>query len=1023
MKFSESHFSEKRFLTATNFFSIALFIALILSSANIFASPRKSVEVSAHSADSLATSILRDNYDAWAEEIGKREILASENRLAEIDLRIEELARKEASISREIKAKLETLASQQNPDRASLRAWLFLAARSDGSERSKYYSRLMKALSSVRLSSMESLRIHLLVATHLLSQSRFEQSLPLLEKATSLAALPELQGRQERCLAPTLFGDVFFQLGEYGRAVDQYLKGDSCVSDFGKSWQTFNRSLLTLRLTWANYRLARYRSALEFLFRGTQETGLLSVSESPAISSDLAVMLGVALSEENPSSLPSQWERASVHAAWVAWGLAKAVAYLVQKEQSKDALRWFVSLEETLSQTRAAEEFFRSGLAAAEALGFLDQVESIKFKALRALGVRGHYSRLLRGRESDDLKRREWVLALSRDFISLQLAKSSERIDDGALRQLVHSVDVFLEENPDLCREATTLRDAHLILSRARMVARSERLFDELQSCADDVALQGRIRLARLEMFEQIAREERTAGLATTRYFEELKKELGRSAVMRDVRRMAFEAMSDAIQKQRDSDSEILLKQLLAAGIQRGEDAALERVLFVNSIVSMLARRPQSEQVVAVAVLILKDIRSVLGSQEPSLLLLESALAAAYSQKVLSLKTQGRLQEAVRLAMDGATELKTSSAGGRSLAFSAARVACESSLRQPCLEASALVLGDNQFSSHERSYVGFLRGDALYDAGGFLAAAEHWLMSSERVVGLQSDELLTLAKEKLIRAGAVFSELKIWRQTVRVREVGDSLVAVRQLDQQLKASLLEWSGRALLAGSPDVALALSRGLANNADRKKPSSFTDAAAKFLAAAASAQLKVVSGSEFEPVLFEFLELTSRREIMDSARFSVLGRYVPKMISAIYPEWHREVYGSAERLTRLRDEDDFAAVPEQLDRHHAALVRGCILLLKSPAVNMVKSELCGRDITPSFLALYENFRGRVNAVFASKSAEYSILDKKLLQLESRIKSRSSGRVGSVNPSTVPSFTVLDRSPLEAMLTGGRR
>jgi tetratricopeptide (TPR) repeat protein len=1023
MKFSGFLISEKRLLIVSKIFSIAWLFSSILSSVDSFASPRKSVEVSVHSADSLATSILRDNYDAWAEEIGKREILASENRLAEIDLRSEELDRKEKIISREIKNKLESLASQQKPDRASLRALLFLAMRSEGSERSKYYARLMQLLPTVQLSAIESLRIHLLVSTHLLFQARYEQSLPLLEKASSLAGLPELQGRQERCLAPTLFGDVFFQLGEYGRAVDQYLQGDSCVSDFGKSWQTFNRSLLTLRLTWANYRLTRYKSVLDFLSRGIQEKGLLSVSENPAISSDLAVMLGVALSEESPASLPSQWEHASVHAVWVAWGLAKAVNYLVQKEQNRDALRWFVSLEETLSRTGAAEEFFRSGLAAAEALGLLDQVENIKFKALKALGVRGHYSRLLRGRESDDLKRREWVLELSRDYISLQMAKSSERLDDAALRQLVHSVDVFLEENPDLCREATTLRDAHAILSRARMVSRSERLFSELQSCADDVALQERIRLARLEMFEQIAREERPAGLSTNRYLEELKKELERSDALRDVRRMGFDAIGDAIQSQRDSDSEILLKQLLATGSQKGEEAAFERVLFVNSIVSMLARRPQSEQVVAMAVLILKDIRGVLGAQEPSLLLLESALAAAYLQKVLSLKMHGRLQEAVKVALDGVTELKTSSAAGRSLAFSAARVACAASLRQLCLEASALVLGDNRFSSHERSYVGFLRGDALYDAGGFIAAAEHWLLSSERAVGLQSDELVVLAKERLIRAGAVFSELKVWRQTVRVRELGESLVSVGPLDQQLRASLVEWSGRALLAGSADVALSLSQGLANNADRKRPSSFTDAAAKFLAAAASARLKIVSGSEFEPVLFEFLELTSRREFMDSARFSLLGRSVPKMISAIYPEWHREVFERAEGLTRQRDNEDFASVPEQLDRHHAALVRGCSLLLKSPAVDLLKSELCGRDVTPSFLSLYERFRGRVNSVFASNSVEFSKLDKKLLQLESRIKSRLSGRVGIVNPAAAPSFTVLDRSPLEAMLTGGRR
>ncbi|MEY4065108.1 MAG: hypothetical protein RIR26_1316, partial [Pseudomonadota bacterium] len=455
-----------------------------------------------HSADALAISVLQDNYDAWAEEMAKREMLASENQLSDLDLRMDELSRREEVLSSQLKAKLHWLSSQGKPDRAALRASLFLALKTIGNEKREYFARFLKIANLIPLRGADLLRVQLIAATHLLSGGDLAEAIPFAERILKTASAPEVRETQEKCLASTLAGDLYFQSSEYERASSEFKTADSCVQSLGRNWSLFNRSLLTLRLIWSHYRLERYSSTLEFLARGAQEGGLLVPALKPSVSSNLSMILGVVLSETKPQSIPSVWERLAVQSDWVAWGLAKSVSYLVQREQFKDALRWFFSLEPSLSQTAAAEELYRAGLASAEAEGIVDQVANIKFKAISALGVRGHYARSLKGKDSDDLKRRDWVMALFRDFISFKAASPAPRPDGASLLQVVHAVDSFLEENPELCRESAPLRDAHLILSRGHLVEKSERLFLELQSCKGDIALLDGLRIVRLEMFE-----------------------------------------------------------------------------------------------------------------------------------------------------------------------------------------------------------------------------------------------------------------------------------------------------------------------------------------------------------------------------------------------------------------------------------------------------------------------------------------------------------------------------------------
>jgi hypothetical protein len=196
-----------------------------------------------------------------------------------------------------------------------------------------------------------------------------------------------------------------------------------------------------------------------------------------------------------------------------------------------------------------------------------------------------------------------------------------------------------------------------------------------------------------------------------------------------------------------------------------------------------------------------------------------------------------------------------------------------------------------------------------------------------------------------------------------------------------------------------------------------------ASDFFSEAAAARQEQFSGRQIEPVMFKFFEGIASSHVSGIKKGSDFIHLASRVGSDTFRAWQRASLASAERLVRAPDDDQLILVPEQLEKIYLSMLNGCRLFSKIGDSAGTVSQVCSSGISSTFLSLHEGLRARIFASPSIKSVGFAALEKKMLRLEERIRGTPRTYAGKLEKTAGPSFTVLDRSPVDSLFTGGSR
>ena len=976
-------------------------------------SARKVVELESQSARDLSLSLLRDNYDVWAEEMAKKNASELSRRLSAQDSLLDELSRRESEMSSDLRKKLSALAYSGPADDSALKAALFISARSAGQERRNALQRATLLAQQISPASEQALEVAVMFTADLLVSGAFDQAIRMSAKIVAMSGQARLASSTAACLAKVVAADVSFQQREFSNAAELYGLARECYGSKSKG-KAPQGVYLDLRSAWVAFRLTRYADVLAHLTQFTRDPGSDTLSVNPLLAADLATMLGVALSEVDAPLPASHWQRLAAQTPWVAAGLSKSIRYLLQRDNDNLAMRWSDVLEPSLAGTSAADDFYSAAADAAEKQGLIERQIDFKERGVLALQVNGQFARTLSRDPKRDQRRSDRVVAWAKDVISFRAAQSSGKMSSTKALQFFRVSDAIARENVEFCKSTATLKVAHRVLSTAQHVVFSEKIFALLSECRLSKTDMEEIRTARLEMYQLVWKENTKDLQAWKRYLAEVLDTLAFSAGAPEVRRIALDALNDSIEFSFLANSEELLTRLYASYSDRGESSQMERLAFFSAAVRLLSLQSDRSGLEKLSWLMHRDAASILGVSDSSRRHLEASLAAYVLGDAARLKQEGRLLVAAERLRDAGERMGRDSEFGRDLVYLSAKAFCSSGFEKQCLETSRSIVLSAAHSEQDKFHTLRWLGIVYAAQGRFVAAGSVWVSSSELAIASARPELLLLSASDLVRAGNIFAELKLWQETLQVKALllkvgestGQSAIAYR--------SVLDWSVAALHEEAFDKAELLSDGLTALAveQRKELSTISNSVLSFAPMVelyARTRARKLSASGIEARLLGFISGRTA-PLTESAMRGVLPLHAISVARSAFSFWRGEIERDAERLVAGQSVTEFRENAVRLGQLFGSLMKGCAVLAKQPNLSGSENKSCSRDISARFVDLNARVLSGLARVSAASSAELSSVYR-LVQLqgdEFRRGALSAPRLPAVSPEA--GFAVLE-------------
>jgi hypothetical protein len=760
----------------------------------------------------LSRSLLRDNYDVWAGEVMNNLLVESARKIAPLQEDISRLSENEKQLSVQVRGRLEELYASPVVDETSVRAAILLADMSDAKKRREYLRSAVRMAQTVAPGSLTTLRVGLVYLSGLLSQRDFSDAARFSTRLSELAGQSALRGETETCLASILIGDVDFEAGNYSSAESHYLSAQSCWEASKAEQSSAYVHLLQLRLAWSSFRLMKYSETVSRLDVLASWPEWNRDSISPALKADLAVMLGVALSEIAPASFPTSWLTRLSRDSWVADGLIKTIKYLVQKEQFKQAVRWSEVLEPYLSSHRLASEYFSFAIEALEKDGSIEAMNELRSRAVIALHPHGALARVLSLDAAADARRKSLSGDWARAVISFRAQQDIAGISPSAVGQLYRVAEGLYEDNVDVCSVLQPLLSAHRTLSAATHETYSERVFGWIKNCAMSSSQRRDFFLGRIEMYRALSKLSQRDTLAWRKYFELAMNATGSLTDDTEIRRMAIELLNDAVERKQFQDAEkIFLHQTLSVDI-KSESSHWELDALVAAAERLFALPEVSLQLQEAGWVLQRSLAQASAPFNPRRQKVEAAIAFSESRTAIEYRRSGNIQKAVARLAESADRFAADSAYGRDLLFRAVQESCMASLDRQCLGLSEKFLALPSSTAHEFFLVSHWRAELFARTGRFLGAGQLWLSSFQSALDSQRLELIKLAKDNVVRAGDIFAELKFWNEALQARAALTKISAQTGEVGGTHESLLRWTLQAAFVDALDVAFEMSRDL-------------------------------------------------------------------------------------------------------------------------------------------------------------------------------------------------------------------
>jgi len=756
----------------------------------------------------LSLSIFRDNYDIWAGEMMEKILVETTQKIAPLQEQIETAGASEKLLDEKIRSRLIQLYRSSVVDETSVHAALLLAKLSSSAERGEYLRRAVRMAQSLSAGSVETLRVSLVYLTHLLSMKLLSDAEKFSEKILEFTEQSSIRQQPEACLAFILAGDVNFQSSNFSSADIQYKKADECTQKTDVRQNLSLTSLLELRLAWSSFRLMKYAESLSRLEK------LLSVADwrksqfSTALKTDLAVTLGVSLSEVAPQTPPTVWVRAIDRESWVADGLIRSIKYFVQREQFRTAVRWSENLEPFLSIHPLALDYFLNALSAFESDGAVESLFEFRSRAVAALHPHGPLARELSLDPSSDGRRRRISSDWARAVIAYRRQQDPTTLGVHRLNNLYRVAEALYEDKVEACSDSGSFIDAHHVFASARQDALAEGVYGWFKACKNVNSRHSEVELVRLEMFRSAALRAVKDEDSWNTLIENMLLVLSKFGADPEIRRLALDTLNDGLERSKFADSERIFLLYLLTAEQTGENSQFERDVIVSAAVRLMTLRTVSPQLEAAAWSLLRTVSRKAMVSDLNRKKLENILGFYALRLSLEHRNSGRILDAFLVLIDSAEKFSLDSETGQDLLFRAAEVSCAFALERECLTTSERIITSGASPAHDLAQIHHLRGHSLQRNGMFLSAAESWLMGARHAIQSARIELVSAAKKDVIRAGEIFAEMKLWDETLEARAALTSLATVDGKSSEVHRVLLKWTLQAADAGAFDKSAAL-----------------------------------------------------------------------------------------------------------------------------------------------------------------------------------------------------------------------
>lgn len=1028
MKFSHPSWSSAKKIIKIFSLVFAITASLdLVDTQSVDASPRKAVELESFSASDLSMSILKDNYDIWADEINKRNATDVARRLSAIDGEISSFSSSEEKFNDQAKVQLFDLAYKGPKDESALRAAIFLASRVSSEEKKELLKRALVIAQSVEPGGARTLELAVYYTTTLISLGDMTEASRMSNKLFELSQSAKVSTTRAACSAKIVVGDIRFQMREFSEAAEKYESAQSCLLRINddSALQAFH---LNLRIAWTAFRLLRYQAVLQQLEKVSRADANDKISNNSLLSNDLATMLGVSLSEVGGSLPASHWLQMAGRYTWVASGLSRSVKFLSQRENSRDAVKWSDTIEQYVMHGLAADEFYQAAIAAAEQEGLVDRQIEFKSRAVLALQVNSNYARSLQLKGELDARRQGMVVSWSKDVITYRAGQIPGSLGRALVLQFYSVTEAFLSENIDLCAESASLQAAHRVFSDAKFVSLSEKIFQAFKGCALPAAKSNEIAAVRLAMLQTTWKENSKNSRQWSEFFNALNLALASSPVTPEFRRIGFETISDAIEYDRLVDSESLLQKLYASRSSDVESLQSERIAFITALVKLLSLQPGKESLRTLAWLMLDDVSESLATSESSRRSLEAALVASALYESQLKKAKGDVAGAADFLAHSAEKMGSDSEFGKDIAFAAARASCFAGLVEQCLTTSIKISEDLNFSDHDRFLAFRWRGGVFSLQGRFLAAADAWTRSAEFALTSERSDLAILSEQFLIKAGNVYAELKMWQETLKVKTLLTRVADYKEKSVIAHSAILNWSIAALVNEAYDRGEEMSLGLSdfyrkklikNSIDQNAHKRFVELVELY----ANIRARSGSGAMIQSLLFEFLTFRNSISLIGSLK-GQFPNHLEKLLISMHSYWQNALLNESVRFARAGSVAEVLSAAVRLRDNYSSLMKGCQTALISVALSSSIDTSCVQSTPETFQFLNEKLKKTLSSFSSSDSSKYRAAFSELQNLESVFRRSVSVSPHSPLQKSAFGFSIFEkRFPLFPEVSGVQR
>jgi hypothetical protein len=983
-----------RFLVKTrfSFFVPILIIVCLFSRQSTAAVLEKTIS------DDIAWSLLRDNYDSWSGELMNSILTDSTRSLAPVEERIERLTKNANEMSSSIRARLIELYRSPITDETSVQAALILARSATGKERREYLKNAVRYAQSIAPGSRSALRVSLVYLAQLLGDREFSDGRRLAVKVAELAGLDSLRGLSERCVAFALAGDAQFYGSEFGAAEEFYSKSVDCLADAPSSKKSGLSAMLGIRMSWVAFRLMKYQETLARLERLSMMGEWAPRELSTAVRTELSVMLAVSLSETSPNTLPSFWMREAQRSLWVADGLLRSLRYLAQKEAFKTAVRWIDSIEPIFSNSPLGLDYYATALDVYERDGALDSMSEFRMRAVLAIQPQGGIARAIASETALDARRRKLLREWARAVVSARAQQEPNTLSSSAVQGIFRVSEALYSESSEVCSELPTFVQSHRILAASNFEALAERVYSWFSKCSDAEKQKSSVTLNRLEMFRSAARRAENDKSAWASLVAMVIESLESHSDDSEIRKFALESIHDAIERKQFVDAENILLAVLMSQDSRSELFQMEREGIVFALMRLVVQPVVSPQLETAAWSLVGSLSSSSAPESELRFKFESIMSFFVRRQSLAKREQGKFTEAVEHLLSGAERFASDSVRARDLRMEGTLEACLAGLDAVCLSSGRIVNGARGIAAHDIFSLRHALGNSLYRQGRFLGAAESWLSAAAPALESGRPELIGIAKQDVIKAGDIYSELKMWPEVLSARSVLTKISSLSGDAANTHEQLLSWTLRAFSSGDFDVASALSVDLQewlsaalaaqkNRSQARNPwmiaSELVEQSVRFFAVPEDSG----KHSKLALLLEESLLRAQKNNGSVLQAKPMLNRMLISLLSQSVVRWHNLVMSESDRVSRARDLAALEVSAITLSKNFDALVKMC-RLSRVVAQEMNRStQKCLDDVGGNFRLFVDRARGSASQLVDAALPKIRQVDSKLNAFLARI------------------------------------